>query len=409
MIVFFISTWSAESGLSHASVHPHLAQLATDPRVDKVCYFSVETALQTDYAPASHKILHFPWVSTGHMHPLLEKAALQIGLTRLLWRMARKLNPRFVVCRGAPAGIFGLRIRRRFGTPFYVESFEPHASYMAESGAWSRFGLQYFLQRRWEERIKTSAAAVMTVSHGYARHLIKNEGVEPTRVVTVPCWVDQQVFRFDSSARQELRRRFGADEALVVVYTGKFGGLYYGEEAFRVLRELRVVAGVRVFLLVLTPEPHEPILAQLRKAGFNETDCFVDAVPHKDVADYLSTADIAISFHRSTRWSYAFSPIKHGEFWACGLPVIMPPGVGDEAGWVAAERAGAIADMNAPESIEDALQTVLRIISEPGHRERIREVAARRRPKADLERAYQSLISFHSRDDDVTHESEEPA
>jgi len=50
-----------------------------------------------------------------------------------------------------------------------------------------------------------------------------------------------------------------------------------------------------------------------------------------EVASYLSAADVAFSLHRPGPSKIAISPIKNAEYFANGLPVIAPKGVGDDA------------------------------------------------------------------------------
>ena len=45
----------------------------------------------------------------------------------------------------------------------------------------------------------------------------------------------------------------------------------------------------------------------------------------------MSAADFAFSLHRPTPSKKAISPIKNAEFWANGLSIIMPDGIGDDS------------------------------------------------------------------------------
>ena len=96
---------------------------------------------------------------------------------------------------------------------------------MRQTGTWSRWDPKYLVQRRWEEQVKRRAAALITVSHGYARHLRERDGVPADRLHTVPCWVDGERFRIDTEARLRLRRQLGIGERLALIYAGKFGGI----------------------------------------------------------------------------------------------------------------------------------------------------------------------------------------
>ena len=120
-------------------------------------------------------------------------------------------------------------------------------------------------------------------------------------------------------------------------------------------------------------------------------------VSYEQVNDYLNAADLALSFWSSGPWSFACSPIKHGEYWACGLPLLMPPGVGDEAQWLETERAGSIASFSDPSSVAAAVQRLKSILAESDHRQRIRTIALRERGPEPLRQVYSQLLDQFGR------------
>jgi glycosyltransferase involved in cell wall biosynthesis len=297
-----------------------------------------------------------------------------------------------VICRGT-TGVYGELLQRHLGIPYVVESFEPHAHYMLQTGTWQRWDPKFLVQRRWEERVKRTALALITVSKGYARHLQEQEGISPDRPRTVPCWVDAERFRIDPEARSRLRQQLGIGDRLAVVYAGKFGGIYSPLRELEILRPLQQSLGQPLFVMVLTSADASAVRQQLSQAGFREDQVFVDCVPHSVVNAYLNAADLALSFINSGPWSFACSAIKHGEYWACGLPVLMPPGVGDETQWLEAERAGAIAPFHNPQAVQAAAVRLAQILGVPGHRQRIRAVGLRERSTEPLTATYHWLLN----------------
>jgi hypothetical protein len=178
-----------------------------------------------------------------------------------------------------------------------------------------------------------------------------------------------------------------------VVYAGKFGGIYSPLRELEILLPLQQGLGQALFVMVLTSADASEVSQQLRQIGFLEDQFFVDCVPHCEVNAYLNAADLALSLINSGPWSFACSAIKHGEYWACGLPVLMPPGVGDESEWLEAERAGAIAPFHNPQAVQAAAVRLAQILGEPGHRERIRAIALRERSAEALTATYRWLLS----------------
>lgn len=398
--IFFISPWSVSDPLSEATSHPHLALLAKALVPNEIAYFSVEsgdstssllsTPFRSSFLNNFANIQHCPLLRFNNFPALSRISTFRIQCRALLQACAN-LTPIFVICRGT-MGIYGDLLYRRFGIPYAVESFEPHAHYMLQTRTWRRWDPKFLVQRRWEERVKRTANTLITVSKGYARHLEVHEGISPDRLDTVPCWVDGDRFRIDSEARISLRQQLGIGDRLAVVYVGKFGGIYSSLLDLEMLRHLQDSLGQPLFVMVLTSSDAVALRQQLLQAGFTRDQLFVDCVPHDHVNAYLNAADLALSFINSGPWSFACSAIKHGEYWASGLPLLMPPGVGDEASWLETERAGAIAQFNDHQAVRAAAKRLLPILSETGHRQRIRKIGLRERGVESLHRVYQHLL-----------------
>jgi len=211
MRLFYIAPWPASDPLTLSTVVPHLLALAQEPGIDEITFFSCE---KDSAQPAGTKptfqippqIRHRPlYPPPAPSFPLVRRIQLHNHLSGALMQSARHQKPDLVICRGT-TGIFGDMLQRRLGIPYAVESFEPHAHYMLQTGTWRRWDPKYLVQRRWEERVKRNASALITVSHGYARHLRDREGISPSRLRTVPCWVDGDRFRIDPQARLQLRQ-----------------------------------------------------------------------------------------------------------------------------------------------------------------------------------------------------------
>jgi hypothetical protein len=398
--LFFIIPWPLNDPLSRATVFPHLEVLAADTRVERISLFAPQRT--TDCGPAAMvvdpplssfttKVEHHPLPPLRRGLPLLSRAQHHRHLSRLLNSAAASQRPQLVICRGA-AAIHGASLKRRFGIPYVAESFEPHANYMLQTGTWHRWDPKFLVQRRWEQRVKRSAAALITVSHGYARHLQLRERIHGNRLHTVPCWVDDARFRIDPEARSLLRQQLGIGSRLAVVYAGKFGGIYSPLADLAILSQLQEGFNQPLFVMVLTSADAVSVREKLLRSGFSTHQFYVACVPHDQVNAYLNAADLALSFINSGPWSFACSAIKHGEYWACGLPVLMPPGVGDEAAWLEAEGAGAIADFDQPSQILAAVHKLQTILRDPGYRQRIRALALRERSPEPMRRTYQLLL-----------------
>jgi glycosyltransferase involved in cell wall biosynthesis len=398
MRILFLSYWGLHDSLTTSTVFPHLRILQERPDVTAIRLVTIERGAQAQeplsfaLSFAADKISFDPLRSRPSRNVLLNKIEDFTRFPTELIKQVIEFKPDFILARGAPAGALAYLVWKKNKLPFYVESFEPHADYMLESGVWQRYDPRYLFQRYWEKRQKQLALGLMPVAENYRRQLIA-EGVPPARIATVPCSVDTETFSFDNSARQQVRRRVGfTDSAAVVgIYVGKFGGIYYDQEAFTVFRAAADYFGPAFRLLILTPDIVVSVQQRLVAAGLPLAHAHITKVPHHEVPAYLSAADFAFATIKPAACRLFCSAIKIGEYWANGLPVLLPPGIGDDSAIVEAEGGGAVFDLTEPTRLLAAIGQLDAIWRVPGSRERIRELALQHRA---LERAHQAYAAL---------------
>ena len=399
MRILFLGYWGLLDGLTTSTVFPHLRLLQNRPDVEAVRLVTIErgaaaqAALAFEPGFAANKISFKPLRSRPGRNVILNKIEDFTRFPRELVTQVAEFKPDFILARGAPAGALAYLVWQKTRLPFYVESFEPHADYMLESGVWRRYDPRYLFQRHWEKRQKQLALGLMPVAENYRQQLMA-EGVAAARLATVPCSVDAAAFAFGEAARQRVRQQLGFAEpgTVIGVYVGKFGGIYYDQEAFRVFRAAADYFGAAFRLLLLTPDPVADIRQKLRAVGLSDAHTFVTKAPHAEVPDYLSAADFAFATIKPAPCRLFCSAIKIGEYWANGLPVLLPPGIGDDSAIAVAEQGGAVFDLTQPASLPAALVTVAGLLRQPGHRQAIRQLALQHRSVARARQAYQAFF-----------------
>lgn len=328
MNILFLSYWELDEGLSAATVIPHLKILSEIEGVNKVVYCSIERTKKaikkTEIGPG---IVHIPlFTGKSYLHKIFDFIVIPLRLGQIV----KEYSIDSMICRGAPAGSLGHLVNRNMGVSYVVESFEPHAQYMVESGVWHPGGLKYQFQRKWEKAQLRTAKWIVTVSRNYRNHLL-GSGVSPNKVLTVPCAVDLEKFSYNESTRDEVREKLSfSSRAIIGIYTGKFGGLYYDQEAFEIFAmAFRCIEEFK--LIILTPDDQMTITNKLIQMGIPRTGFFVGYANHNRVSDYLSAADFAFATYKPSPSKMFLSPVKVGEYWANGLPVLLTDGVGDDS------------------------------------------------------------------------------
>lgn len=342
--ILYFSNWGANDGIARSTVFPILRQLSMHPDVEHIFLVTVEqgSPLPAGFMPG---VEHYTLHASGH-----SGLAKTIDLPRLSFRLARLAKEKqadVIWCRGATAGGIGVMAHRISGIPVVVDSFEPHSQYMADSGTWRKFGLKYIVQRLLEKSIRKRAVALLPVSETYRQKLL-SERLQPSTLFFFPCVVDANKFAYNPNERRSVRRRLGiADGDVVGIYTGKFGSLYYLDEAFNLFRSAFDFWQGRFHLIILTGEDYHHVLAWCRNAKLPLGYVTVAHADHDDVPAYLSASDFAFSTIKSIPALQYCSPIKYGEYWAAGLPIVTTLLEGDDARIIREEAGGYLLDVNA--------------------------------------------------------------
>lgn len=329
--ILFVSYWSLGESLTDSMVRPYLRILADRPDVAHIRFVTIESstphALRTPFS--MDKVSHTSVRPSDRLPHLLAKAELNLRTARVLAHAVRQERLDLIIAASSMAGATAHAASRRTGVPYAVYCFEPHADYMAECGVWRPGGLKYRFARRMELLQMRHALRIMTVTENYRRHLVE-QGFDAARFRTMPCVIDTASFAHSPEDRARVRAELGIPhDATVGIYVGKFGGLYYDEEAFRVFKAA-FDRFPRFHLLVLSGMDARPILDKAARAGIPASSTHVRSVPHAQVPAHISAADLAFSTVRPGPSKRFQCPVKNGEYWAAGLPILMSDGIGDD-------------------------------------------------------------------------------
>ncbi|MEJ8803031.1 glycosyltransferase [Pontibacter sp. H249] len=393
MNLAFLCRWKLEDGLTVSTVTPYLQFLVDFPNITKIILITLEDAPQDSSNAAvctlinNRKVKWMPLTTSRHQSKILGKIADYRNGCKQLKKIAIDNDVHVVVAHGAPAGSVANKALKGMSIPYYVTLFEPHADYMHESGVWSKYGLKYRLQKRWEYLQKKHATGLMPVSECFRNKLIE-EGVPSQKVFVIPSSVNAVAFEVNEQHRLDMRRQLHWKNAVIGIYVGKFGGLYYNREAFQIYRLcFKLIPDFR--LIILSPQPREEIVTQLKNFELNLSWIHINSVPHGQVPAFLSAADFAFATYKPGPSKKYLSPVKIGEYWANGLPVLLTEGVGDDSDIIKKEGGGALFNLQEEGSVEKAIRQILEILENPQHRQEIPELAQKYRSPERLKEAFE--------------------
>jgi hypothetical protein len=388
MNILFISYWGIKEGLTQSTVLPHLKILSQYDTIKRIILITIEHTSVSKSEKISEKVDHIAIPSKSLSIPAFGKLIDFIIIPKILKRHCIEFGTDKIIARGSMAGALAYLTSRKINIPYYVESFEPHADYMRDAGIWFRWGLKYIFQKIWEKKQCQSATGIMTVTKNYTDFL-KTSVSNDIIILTVPCAVDYALFKFNEKNRKTIRRKLGFNEdQMIGIYAGKFGGLYLNVTELDFINEI-IKFYPDLGLIFLTPIPEEIIRRKVKLNSDSNFKLIIKHVKYYDVPSYLSASDFALSLVRPFNSGKYSSPVKHGEYWANGLPILMTEGIGDENNFLEEEKGGVLFN---PNNITVSLRKLDELINDPDHRKRIPELAQKYRSFKTVDDAYKKLI-----------------
>ena len=138
-------------------------------------------------------------------------------------------------------------------------------------------------------------ADLVVVDSEVQREAVINLGCEPSKIVKFP-WVNLNGFKRNETQRWKIRRECGWNEDDIVVISLRYHRPIYGVE-YLIDAIPRVLAkNKKVKFLILGEGPLTYVFkTKMKKFMKSGHVRFVGAVPHDEIADYLSAADIYVS------------------------------------------------------------------------------------------------------------------
>ena len=393
MRALYICYWGLNDPLTISSVMPTLLPLKRHLGLERLTLVTVERrgTVYPQYDLPYDFVDHIAIEPMAQGLPLATKAYEMLLMPRKIERICLEQGIDLIFARCSLAGAIAYKIHRRTNIPFIVESFEPHSEYMTNCGTWTKGGWKYRYARKYEKLQMRHAHRLITVTENYRNYLITTEGVDERRIAVVPCVTDLERTRFDPELRHRVRRNLGLNTETTAIYSGKFGDLYYDEEAFVILEDAFAYFE-NLHLILLTPTDKRHIRARLRAHRIPEDRVHITSVARSEVPAYLSAADFAYSFVRPHAASLFQCPIKHGEYWACGLPFITPDKIGDDYKIIANEGGGANLD-SALTNVRKCHEIISDIMSNPGYRDSVRRLAVRYKSANIIDDALSKALS----------------
>jgi hypothetical protein len=280
-----------------------------------------------------------------------------------------------------PAGALGWLLSVVTRTALVIDSYEPHAQAMAENGTWSRRGAAYRVLAWFERRATRRAGVLISCTGGFLDYAARfyRTSFAHKRTFVKPACTDLDQFDTAMAKDAVLLAELGLAGKVVAVYAGKFGGIYLRSEVFTFLAACHQHWKDDFRVLLLSNHPEEELNAWCAAAGLPTSVMVRRFVPHADVPRYMGLGDFGLCPVLPTPSKRYCTPIKNGEYWALGLPVVITPNISDDSDLIVQHKAGVVWDHTRPP--RPAVEALVALLAEPSsaRRARIRHLAEARR------------------------------
>jgi len=239
-----------------------------------------------------------------------------------------KYKPKAILGFLAIAGGFSLILSKLLNLKLIIYCYEPHSEYMVDFNIWKRKSLKYRLLKKFEFlQIKKSEHLVIPNLH--TKKFI--EEIRTKGNVTVcPISIDTNKMVFDAQARERIRKSINAGTKKVMIYTGKFGGIYFSsDEVIRFFSELNKL-DANLFFYIITPnteETKESIHKYNLPIGHYHLS---STVSYNELNQHLSAADIGFVGLPSIPSQKYRTPVKTAMYLSCELPYLVTKNTGED-------------------------------------------------------------------------------
>ena len=292
----------------------------------------------------------------------IKKFIVYIGHFLKLSRLIKKEDIKIIHAFCMPAGGIGYLLCKLTGRTLVMDSYEPHATAMVETGAWKKYSLSFSILFWLEKRLSRRAEYVIATTTRMKSYAKEKYGAALKNYYVKPACINLEQF-YPRPKDKNLLEEYNLTGKLVCVYAGKLGGLYLKEEVFDLIKACYDRWGDRFRFLMFSDESANEIKGQMKRVNLPENIVMCRFVPYKEIPRYLSLGDFAINPQVPVPSKRFGTPIKNGEYWAMGLPVIISPGISDDSDIILENEIGIVSNLQQTNKMQLVVQQMEKLLA----------------------------------------------
>ena len=271
--ILVLTQWSFKDALIQTYTLPYVQILRDTIPVDKKII--VVTAEQETKALSADELneINNQWkaknmelIAQPYKRYGWKKIIKGLGQMFELYRVIKKNKIRIIHPFCTPAGSIGYLLSKVTGTALVIDSYEPHATAMVETGAWKKSSSSFKILFALEKKLTQKADYIIATTKGMKKYAMDNYGVELKNYFVKPACISFEDF-YPREKDSLLMDKFNLHNKIVCVYAGKLGGTYLKEEVFEFIKACYEHWGDGFRFLMLTEESEKMIQAQMSTVG----------------------------------------------------------------------------------------------------------------------------------------------
>ena len=210
------------------------------------------------------------------------------------------------------------------------------------------------LYKHVESSLLLSASHIVALTERVVPELYKLSPDMSAPITVIPCCADFEHFILPTAKqRMATRQELGLPEnAFVLSYLGSLGTWYMLDEMLQLFGKAAAEREEVHFLLITKDwrAEHEALISALGLSHLR-TRIHVHEAKRDQVPAYIGCSDLMLSFIKPAYSKMASSPTKIAEALAVGVPVVSNAGIGDIDDMTTRLQAGAVIDLDKPDSL----------------------------------------------------------
>ena len=304
-----------------------------------------------------HRVRPHIFLHHGRRHPIT-----YVNLSRMLFKLLKLLlkdGRQVVLARNIHSAFAAMPFRLLFsGSRLVLDLRGVFVHELLLRGVVREGGVLHRFLIWMERRSYAGSDHVLCVSDQLAQVVAGFVG-NRKEISVVPCCVEPGFFLLDAAKTAQVRQALDLVDKFVVLYAGSITSWNLVESMLDLFAVIRM-AQPNAHFLFLTAAVDEARQAFAQR-GWPDDNYTIMTVSHREIKNYIPLGDLGMLLREDNLVNRVASPVKFGEYVACGLPVCITPWVGDFSDLVAQRQVGLVINPD-DESLNSAVTTHVRDI-----------------------------------------------